>query len=156
MENTFNTDLKRGKVGEQLVKDTFSALGYEIKDVSDDSAFWIEDVDYITADGFKYEVKTDYRLESTGNLALESAIYYKRTMEEKLSWLWTSKADYFIFVNPHDTSCFYSIPSADLRHMVKSEHFRKVKKDDGYKNIELYLLPLGNYLDCFEVIETDL
>lgn len=154
MDNTFEKDLKRGRFGEELVSRTFEALGYELKDVSDDSDFWIEDVDYLTADGIKYEVKTDYRFHSTGNLALESAIIYKSYQEEKLSWLWTSKADYFCFVDAEDDTKFYTISSKDLRHLVKTEHFRRVLKDDGYKFIDLYLLPLLDYIECFNVIET--
>lgn len=153
-DNTFHFDLERGKVGERLVRQTFDALGYEIKNVSDDSAFWVEDVDYITADGFKYEVKTDYKLQSTGNIALESQVYYKNYYELMDSWLWTSKADYFIFVNPHDTSCFYSIAAQDLRHLARTEKLETYEKDGGYKRTTLILLPLGKYLDCFEIIET--
>ena len=153
-DNTFHLDLERGKVGEQLVRQTFESLGYELKDVSDDSDFWVEDVDYLTADGIKYEVKTDYKLESTGNLALESQVYYKNYQELNDSWLWTSKADYFIFVNPHDTSCFYSIAAKDLRHLVKMENIRKYDKDEGYKITTLYLLPLWDYIDCFNIVET--
>ncbi|VWM13296.1 Uncharacterised protein [Collinsella intestinalis] len=153
-DNTFHLDLERGKVGEQLVRQTFESLGYELKDVSDDSAFWVEDVDYLTADGIKYEVKTDYKLESTGNLALESEVYYKNYQELNDSWLWTSKADYFVFVNPHNTSCFYSIAAKDLRHLVKMENIRKYDKDEGYKITTLYLLPLWDYIDCFNIVET--
>ena len=153
-DNTFHLDLERGKVGEQLVRQTFESLGYELKDVSDDSAFWVEDVDYLTADGIKYEVKTDYKLESTGNLALESQVYYKSYQELNDSWLWTSKADYFVFVNPHNTSCFYSIAAKDLRHLVKMENIRKYDKDEGYKITTLYLLPLWDYIDCFNIVET--
>lgn len=154
--NTFATDLERGKVGEQLVRQTFESLGYELKDVSDDEAFWVEDVDYLTVDGIKYEVKTDYKLESTGNLALESEVYYKNYYEFKDSWLWTSKADYFIFVNPHNQSCFYSIAAQELRHLARNEKLESYEKDGGYKETFLILLPLGKYIDCFEVIETEL
>lgn len=155
-DNTFHLDLERGKVGEQLVRQTFESLGYELKDVSNDSAFWVEDVDYLTADGIKYEVKTDYKLQSTGNLALESQVYYKSYQELNDSWLWTSKADYFIFVNPHDTSCFYSIAAQDLRHLARTERLERYEKDGGYKTTSLILLPLGKYIDCFEIIYTEL
>lgn len=153
-DNTFQEDLERGKIGEELVRKTFAAQGYELKDVSNDSDFWIQDVDYLTADGIKYEVKTDYKLQSTGNLALESEVYYKNYYELKDSWLWTSKADYFVFVNPHDTSCFYSIAAQDLRHLARTEKLERYEKDGGYKTTSIILLPLGKYIDCFEIIET--
>lgn len=114
------------------------------------------DVDFISADGNKYEIKTDYRFQDTGNLALEASVYYKNSWEEKHSWFWNSEADYFIFVNPYNTKEFYSIKAKDLRHLIKTENIRRIEKDDGYKIITLYLFPLGQYIDCFEVIETNI
>lgn len=155
MQNTFEKDLKRGKKGEALVRNTFRNLGYEVKDVSDDSDFWIEDVDLVCADGFKYEVKTDYMFHRTGNIVLESEVYYTSSQEQKLSWLWTSKADYFCFVDAEDDTKFYTISSKDLRHLVKVENIRKYDKDEGYKILTLYLLPLGQYIDCFTIVEAE-
>lgn len=154
MQNTFEIDLERGKKGEALVRNTFRNLGYEVKDVSDDSAFWTEDVDLVCADGIKYEVKTDYMFHRTGNIVLESEVYYTRSQEQKLCWLWTSKTDYFCFVDAEDDTKFYTIKAADLRHLVKVENIRKYDKDEDYKISTLYLLPLWDYIDCFNVIET--
>lgn len=150
---TFKADIKRGSIGESLVMETFKSLGFEVKDTSKDELFFKDDVDFITADGIKYEIKTDYRFTETGNLALESRI--DSGFGKEKSWLWRSDADFFVFVNPHDTSCFYSIPTDDLRHLVRTENFRKVIKDDGYKLIELILFPLGKYQCCFDVIDTE-
>lgn len=151
---SFRRDLERGSIGEELVRDTFAALGYELKDTTKEEAYFVEDVDYISADGIKYEVKTDYRFSDTGNLALESNVYIKDSSYYK-SWLWTSKADYFIFVNPKDTEQFYSIAAEDLRHIARTENLKMVEKDDGYKIIELLLLPFWKYKSCFEIIETE-
>lgn len=151
---SFRRDLERGSIGEELVRDTFAALGYELKDTTKEEAYFVEDVDYISADGIKYEVKTDYRFSDTGNLALESNVYIKDSSYYK-SWLWTSKADYFIFVNPKDTEQLYSISAEDLRHIARTENLKMVEKDDGYKIIELLLLPFLKYKSCFEIIETE-
>lgn len=151
--NTFKADLERGKIGEFLVMKTFKSLGFEVKDTSKDELFFKDDVDFITADGIKYEIKTDFRVQETGNLALESYVDYGFGREK--SWLWKSDTDFFIFVNPYDTSHFYYIAANDLRHLVRTETFRTVVKSDGYKDIHLVLFPLGDYESCFDVIDTE-
>lgn len=154
MSITFWQDVKRGKKGEQLVCRTFAAMGYEIKDTTEDESFFKEDVDLVTADGIKYEIKTDYRFASTGNFAIEES--YTDEGGTHKGWLYKSKADYFIFVDANDDSKFYSIAADDLRHLVKTEYLRRVTKDEYYKFIDLVLLPLGRYESCFETIYTDL
>lgn len=153
MSITFWQDVKRGKKGEQLVCRTFAALGYEVKDTTGDESFFKDDVDLVTADGIKYEIKTDYKFASTGNFAIEESITDVGGTHE--SWLYKSKADYFIFVDATDDSKFYSIAADDLRHLVKTEHLKKVTKDEYYKFIDLALLPFEKYQSCFEIIETE-
>lgn len=152
--SSFKQDLKRGRKGEELVCRTFAAMGYEVKDTSKDESFFKDDIDLITADGISYEVKTDYRFATTGNFAIEeSVVNVGGTCK---SWLYTSKADYFIFVDATDDSKFYSIAADDLRHLVKTERLKRVTKDEQYKLINLVLLPLGKYESCFEIIETNI
>ena len=148
---SFTDDKKRGKVGERVVKGYFEAVGADVTDLSEESEYQSQDVDLIAADGLTYEVKTDYRFADTGNLALEDSITNAHGRFK--SWLWTSKADYFCFVDPNQTNRFAAIKAEDLRHLVQFEKFRKVTKDDGYKFITLYLLPYWKYQECFEVYE---
>lgn len=149
----FMQDKQRGKVGERVVRDYFKAMGAEIKDLSEESEYQAQDVDLIAADGITYEVKTDYMFCRTGNLALEDSVYSYARRQSFDSWLWTSKADYFCFVNPNQPKRFVTISAEDLRHLVRFEGLRKVEKDDGYKSITLYLLPFGEYRECFEICE---
>ncbi len=150
----FQKNLIRGRYGEELVIKTFSSLGYEIKDTSKDDSYFNQDVDLITADGIKYEVKTDYRFGQTGNLALEDSVYYHSSQEEKNSWLWTSKADYFCFVSPADTK-FVTIEAKVLRHLVRHETLRDTYLEGGYKSTHLILLPYRRYKSLFQVIDTE-
>lgn len=150
MANTFRRDKQRGKFGERVVRSYFRSVGADVRDTSEDSSFQEEDVDLLLADGLKYEVKTDYRLNQTGNLALEDSVTNAHGTTD--SWLWTSAADRFAFVNPSDTSEFYVIDAEDLRHLARTERLRKARCDDGYKVVHLLLLDLGRYRDCFEVI----
>ena len=147
----FIQDKRRGKVGERIVKGYFEAIGADIRDLSEESEYQAQDVDLIAADGLTYEVKTDYRFSETGNLALEDSI--TNAHGKFKSWLWTSKADYFCFVDPNQESKFVAISAEDLRHLVEFESFRKVTKDDEYKFITLYLLPYWKYQECFDVYE---
>ena len=147
----FIQDKRRGKVGERVVKGYFEAIGADIRDLSEESEYQAQDVDLIAADGLTYEVKTDYRFSETGNLALEDSITNAHGRFK--SWLWTSKADFFCFVDPNQTNRFAAIKAEDLRHLVQFEKFRKVTKDDGYKFITLYLLPYWKYQECFEIYE---
>lgn len=147
----FIQDKRRGKVGERVVKGYFEAIGADIRDLSEESEYQAQDVDLIAADGLTYEVKTDYRFSETGNLALEDSI--TNAHGKFKSWLWTSKADYFCFVDPNQERKFVAIKAEDLRHLVRTESFRRVTKDDEYKFITLYLLPYWKYQECFEVYE---
>lgn len=151
IEMGFIQDKRRGKVGERVVKGYFEAIGADIRDLSEESEYQAQDVDLIAADGLTYEVKTDYRFSETGNLALEDSITNAHGRFK--SWLWTSKADFFCFVDPNQESKFVAISAEDLRHLVEFESFRKVTKDDGYKFITLYLLPYWKYQECFETYE---
>lgn len=149
----FVQDKQRGKVGERIVRGYFESIGADVRDASEDTAYQAQDVDIIAADGITYEVKTDYMFCRTGNLALEDSVYSYAKRQSFDSWLWTSRADYFCFVNPNQTDRFVTIAASDLRHLVRFERLRRVEKDDGYKSISLYLLPFGEYRDCFEIID---
>lgn len=149
----FKQDKERGKLGENLVKRYFLQEGYEIKDTSEDERFFGSDIDLIVADSITYEVKTDYRFSRTGNFALEDSIHCG--MGSRDSWLWTSKADRFAFVDAHDTSRFYCIDATALRELVHLHCLKSAHHDDGYKIIKLYLLPLLDYIDLFEICEIE-
>lgn len=153
-KDTFENDLVRGKMGEELVRDTFNALGYELTDTTKCPEMFSKDVDFISADGIKYEVKTDFRFNDTGNFALEAYNYYKRSCEVRDSWLYTSEADFFCFVNPSDTSFFYVAKASDVRAIAKRD-LKIREKEGGYKVMGLYLLPYRDYESVFELVETE-
>lgn len=149
----FMQDKARGKLGESLVKAYFTQEGYEIEDTSEDELFQIDDVDLVVADSIKYEVKTDYKFSRTGNFALEDS--YTEYAGKAKSWLWTSKADRFAFVDAHNTEEFYCIDASTLRDLVRLEDLPQATHDDGYKIVYLYLLPFGKYKDLFEICKLE-
>lgn len=149
----FKEDKQRGKVGERVVRDYFLSIGADVVDTSEESEYQEQDVDLLVADGIRYEVKTDYMFRRTGNLAIEDSVYSYQKSRRFDSWLWTSSADRFAFVNPSQRGRFVVIGAEDLRRLVRTGCLRRVDKDDGYKSISLFLLPFEDYADCFEVID---
>lgn len=152
----FQSDLKIGEIGEELVMRHFRNQGYTVKDVSKDKNFYAKDVDFIyEVDGCRFEVKTDRMFHKTGNLALESDVFYSdgRTRE---SWLWTSEADWFCFVSPSRQGSFAVISSEVLRDLVKKGCCRYVMKNDGERILGLYLLPYDSLKSHFVIEKTGL
>lgn len=150
----FTNDLERGRVGEELVTTYFRNQGYEIADASNDGEYFDKDIDLIVADSIAYEVKTDYRYPTTGNLALESKV--TTALGKRKGWLWDSEADYFAFVNPRNKSCFITIKADTLRHIAKNESLKKAYHFDGEtKTVELLLIKPKEHQEFFQIHYTE-
>ena len=146
---SFESDLNRGKIGEELVKKVFAQRDIEVKDVSDSQEYQKKDIDLITADGITYEVKTDYMYCRTGNLALE--IKVSTSFGERDGWLYGTEAERIVFVNPARMNGIVIIDTAELRSLVETDALRTAYHYDGNsKKVELRLLPYQEYEDAFE------
>lgn len=80
LKDQFNKDLEEAKEGEQIVAKMLASAGYEIKDVSEDPAYYHKgDLLITSTTGEKkfIEIKTDSRIADTGNILLEEGVYYK-------------------------------------------------------------------------------
>lgn len=97
----FNTDLERGKIGEEMFAASQIAKGNKVIDVSDQVEYQKQDIDFILEDQrgnrITAEVKTDYKSEETGNLFIETDNLASCT----LGWWHYCKADYLVFVQPN-------------------------------------------------------
>ena len=146
---SFERDLHRGKIGEELAKKIFRQRGIEVKDVSDSQEYQKKDIDLIAGDGITYEVKTDYRYSQTGNLALE--IKVSTSLGERDGWLYGTDAERIIFVNPAKMNGIVIIDTAELRSLVETGALRTAYcYDSPTKTVELRLLPYKEYEDAFE------
>lgn len=155
---TFANDLERGTFGEQLFELYCNQQGVECKDTRSNPDYWTVDIDFIV-DGVNYEVKTDYWFNTTGNLAVEHQVIYKDGRKCK-GWLHTTKADYIVYAIPpkNDSNnqlkgTLWFIKTEELRY-ITSEHYNKIKIcDDGYKQIENYLIKPNTYPYVFYEVE---
>ena len=140
---SFESDLKRGRKGEEMFERAMQVDGESATNVTGQEAYQGADIDYVDSCGGGWEVKTDYMLHRTGNLALESF-----TSTRGDSWLWTSKADIFVFAIPQ-TDEVYAIDARLLRILCKEPACRRISKYDFGKEIELILLPFDKYREAF-------
>lgn len=140
---SFEHDLWRGRKGEELFEKALQEDGEIVTSVAEDGKYQKYDIDYLDSCEGGWEIKTDYRAYNTGNLALES-----HTSTQGDSWLWTSRADVFVFAIPQ-TEEVYAIDAQLLRIFCKKEPLRHVHKYDNGKDIELILLPFDKYREAF-------
>lgn len=152
--NTFWKDLDRGRLGEELVLDVFNRCGYEIFDYTKDEDQMKDDVDLIAADGLKYEVKTDGRVHDTHNLLIEDKKTYSDGTTRQ-GWLWGSKADCFVFINGANPRWMYMISVQSLQGLCRTGQIpHRTIADTDYTKTDIFLLPLGDYLEAFLIIDT--
>jgi hypothetical protein len=101
----FDIDNRRGKVGENLVGSFVEAL----------------------ANG-TIEVKTDYGVQSTGNLYIETWQYRNPDESDKRpSGINTTKADFWAFASPDGTG-FLCISTQALKEIIKETNPREAKQ----------------------------
>ena len=117
-----------GRQGELLFKEIMEARGYEVEDVSNNSAYWHRDIDFIvtsptTGQVKTFEVKFDTRINRTGNLFLERANAHS---EDGRGWYEFCEADYLAYGDAVSGQ-FYMIPLLDLRIRVKQLRYREAK-----------------------------
>lgn len=94
--NSFYSDLKRGKTGEEKFKHFVEAKGYEVEDLSYNRIYQQKGIDFRIKKGTKelfVEVKTDYRMHKTGNILLE--------LEDgsRTGWARKTEADIVFYIN---------------------------------------------------------
>lgn len=106
----FDLDLARGQVGEQLVKRL------------------------ITQEDLKVEVKSDFKAQHTGNVAIELQ------SRDKPSGLSITTADYWAIVLNNGKQVIF-IETEKLRQMVLEAKYRRVRGGDNNTS-ELVLVPL--------------
>lgn len=145
----FNKDLKRGKIGEDFVKEVFAARGWYIVDVSNNKEYQNKDIDFLaTKEGEcrKCEVKSDTWIHSSHNVLLELENETRRTK----GWFRFTEADALV-VHAAATDDIYSFKISELREYVElyGSGCRKVRNNDYLSNGEYntYVSLLVNIYD---------
>ena len=112
--------MSNGKQGEKLFAQIMEARGYAVQDVSNNSAYWDKDIDFIitspTTGAVKaFECKWDSRINRTGNLYLELTNIHSKGGK---GWYQFCQAD-FLAYGDAVAGVFYIVPLLELRARVK-------------------------------------
>ena len=139
-----------GKIGEALFRDKMSAQGYKVEDVSNNSAYWDQDIDFIVTSPTSgltksFEVKYDSRINDTGNMYLE---LFNINSAGQRGWYKFCRADYVAY-GDSKAQCFYVVPLAELRQRV--EKIKPREASCGADSIGL-LLALNDIADLIKVL----
>ena len=134
--------MPNGKQGELLFKQIMQDKGYIVEDTTNNSDYWSKDIDFIvtsTATGAvkTFEVKYDNRLNSTGNLFIETI---NPRSEGCCGWFEFIQADYLAY-GDSITNQFYIIDVEYLKDFMakKKRNFEYKICSDG---AEGYAVPL--------------
>ena len=104
-EPRFDVDFTRGRVGEELLETFLADLA-----------------------GKKVEVKTDYRVNETGNVYVETWQYSKPDASDKLqSGINVSEADYYCFGSPTGDG-FVMVKTSVLKQFISNTNPREARQ----------------------------
>ena len=126
---TYWSDLKAAKEGETIAMNYFKSLDYEIEDVSDNSNYWSQDIDFIAHKGDRHiaiEVKYDGNIHYTNNILLE----IQNVTSGYDGWAIFSKAE-FITIVSRETHAIYIARLEDLREFMSTNYCRTVFNIDA-------------------------
>ena len=109
-----------GKQGEQLFKQIMESRNYQVEDVSSNSDYWRQDIDFLVTSPTSsltksFEVKWDSKINRTGNLYLE---FVNKNSEGCCGWFEFCQADYLAYGNAIAKK-FFIIPMQELKERVK-------------------------------------
>lgn len=143
--NFFKQQLDKGKCGESVVAAFFYNRGNQVKDVSNDTEYQKKDIDFIITnkDGVEMtvEVKTDYKLNASGNLFFEST-YYKEWGESP-GWYDYCMADYIAFYDVIGNRLYIYDFRNGKDYVRAAAEYRQFYNRDDMCYRDAYLLPLG-------------
>ena len=131
----FYEDLSRGKKGEAYVRNLMAARNHKVKDVSNNYSIGFD----FYIDEKKCELKTDYKINESGNLFLEDYVRYSKG-GYGAGWLRTCKADYLLYLD-EKSGTLYIYSLNEIRTYLEQNYVPLRSLDDGYKTIFGYCLP---------------
>lgn len=136
--SSWETQLAKGKLGEDIVRQVMSARGHEVIDVSNDSSYWREDVDFIIANK-KVELKTDYWIHKTDNIFLELDMMYHIDGAMRDGYFVTTEAEYLFYLDIKNL-ILYIYEMKNLKDYVSLHKPSIIFTTDYNKTISGYLL----------------
>lgn len=145
----FVKDIKRGKIGEQLLFDLLNGGGIFVNALdgkSNDLKFTISDKEYFC------EVKTDYYCSKSGNIAIE----FYNPKSKKPSGINITQADFWVHIIYQDNNpLIYICKIQDLKDFVSITIPHKTIGSGGDDNASLYLYKKESILPIFVLLNSE-
>lgn len=103
------------------------AIGYKITDVSSNREYFSKDIDLLATRGtqsMSIEVKSDSRLNETGNVCIETVT---NRQHNKKGWFYYTEATHIFFVDVNE----------NVIHCVRLDELKKLyhKKDGSFRTV---------------------
>lgn len=147
-QSFFNSQVKRGRKGEQVVSKELTKRGWEVVDVTASPSYRQQDVDFrIHKDEFhlSVEVKTDRYITSTGNFLIEHLCSANKK-QDGLGWFHYTTADSLIFVC-EQTERIYAFRMEDIRtYLEKGGKYESVTSNFPGQTVENWLISMKDFM----------
>ena len=149
-ENEFQRDKEIGKIGERMVTEYYSSLGYDIFDVSEDTYYQYNDDIDLFINGISTEVKTQKCLQEN-KICIELVGNLEKNYQ---GWFYKTTAQYIIFSDTAN-NVLYRIFTEDLReyYYTNKSNIEEVRQWNPHKTSIIAFIPIENIADITERIE---
>lgn len=149
-------DCEKYNPGEAMAKAYLESTGRTVIDVSKNSDYWLQDIDFIAIRGNKIdkiEVKYDRNMYRYNSMFVE----LKANIEKNVpGWIDTTKADFIFYIDAVSAACYIVRPD-DLRsYIATNAHQVKYCHKDGYKTSSGAIVPLKPFAEQYAVKTIDL
>ena len=155
-QTSFKKESMKGLVGEERFLEYTLNRGYYVEDVRKNKWYQKCDIDFIVDNSY-YEIKTDYKVSSTGNIVIE--LFLSRDGGPDAGWWNRSLADWLVVVDGKNNKG-YCIDMRGLEAIInENEEVKRVRirQKDGFSMTEstLALIPLSylKQMDCMTEID---
>lgn len=149
-ENEFQRDKAIGKIGEKMVIEYYSGLGYDVLDVSENAYYQYNDDIDLFIDGISTEVKTQTCLQEN-KICIELVGNLEKNYQ---GWFYKTTAQYIIFVDTAN-KVLYRIFTEDLReyYYTNKSNIDEVRQRNPHKTSIIAFIQLHDIKNIIERIE---
>ena len=149
-ENEFQKDKAIGKIGEKMVIEYHSGLGYDVLDVSENTYYQYNDDIDLFIDGISTEVKTQTCLQEN-KICIELVGNLEKNYQ---GWFYKTTSQYIIFVDTAN-KVLYRIFTEDLReyYYTNKSNIDEVQQRNPHKTSIIAFIQLHDIKNIIERIE---
>lgn len=136
----FKNDLKRGQIGENLIKKLFEQKGIKVDTNTSKDYKTLKEYDLLLNNMVKVEVKTDYLLGKTPNFCIEIEC------NNKPSGITSTKSILFIYIAP-ELKKIYVFKTKDLLKLVNDKKYKRLVNGGEGNRAKLALFPFNTVVN---------